>query len=282
MAGIIKRNPKAFIMAVALHLGLIFFLLVGVDWLKDPEAGRPKVEVVKATVIDESMIRAEAEKLKKEKQQAKARQLAEKTKAQKELEQLKKQQADLKKKQKAEKKRLADLEKKRKTEAKKRAIEKKKRAEAERKRKAAEAKRKKTEAKKKAEAKKRAEADKRRKAAEARKRRQEEAARKRREQLQESLKAEQNERALRRFVSALGAKVTSNWRRPPGTGAGFKCKLRVRVASNGTVLGVQVVQSSGNSAFDRSAEAAVFKSDPLPAPPAGVRDITFLFDPDRS
>lgn len=282
MAGLIKRNPQAVIFAVILHLVLILLLVFGVDWLKEPEVGRPKVDVVKAKVIDESMIRAEAEKLKKEKQQAKARQLAEKTKAQKELEKLKKQQADLKEKQQAEKKRLADLEKKRKSEAKKRAVEKKKRIEAERKRKAAEAKRKKAEAKRKAEAKKRAEAEKRRKAAEARKKREEAARRKREKELQDSLKAEQNARALRRFVSSLGAKVTSNWRRPPGTGAGFKCKLRVRVASNGTVLGVQVVQSSGNSAFDRSAEAAVFKSDPLPAPPAGVRDITFLFDPDRS
>jgi colicin import membrane protein len=40
---------------------------------------------------------------------------------------------------------------------------------------------------------------------------------------------------------------------------------------------VRIVRSSGNGAFDRSVEAAVFKSDPLPKPPASIREITFVF-----
>ena len=280
MASIMKRNPKAFMMAVVMHLVLVIFLLFGVDWLKDPESGAPKVEVVKAKVIDERQIMAEAEKLKQEKQQAKAKRLAEKTKAQKELERLKKQQADLKKKQVSEKKRLAALEKKRKAEAKKQALSRKKAA-AEKKRKAAVAK-KKAEAKKRADAEKRAAAEKRRKAEAARKRREAKARRQREADLRKSLEAEQNSRAIRLFAIAVGDKVTGNWRRPPGTSVGLSCKVRVRLSTNGTVLGVQVVKSSGNTAFDRSAEAAVFKSDPLPAPPAGMREITFIFDPDKS
>jgi colicin import membrane protein len=269
VAGIIKRNPKAFAMAVAMHLALLFFLVFGLDWLERPKAGGPKVDVVEAKVIDEHQIKAEAEKLKKEKQQVKAKQLEEKTKAQKDLERLKREQVRLKKKQKAEQDRLAKLKKQRELEAKKQAQaaeERKKReaAEAERRRKAQQ------------------EAERKRKAEEARKSAEEEARRLREDNLRKSLEAEQNAREINQFAIAVGDKVNSNWLRPPGTSAGLRCKLQVRLAPNGTVLGVQVVQSSGNPAFDRSAESAVFKSDPLPAPPLGMREITFVFDPDKS
>jgi len=45
-----------------------------------------------------------------------------------------------------------------------------------------------------------------------------------------------------------------------------------------------VVKSSGNAAFDRSVEAAVRKSDPLPMPTsqrllAQFREIEFVFEP---
>ena len=50
------------------------------------------------------------------------------------------------------------------------------------------------------------------------------------------------------------------------------------------MLLVDVVESSGNIAFDRSVEAAVRKADPLPMPEserlvALFRDLTFIFDP---
>jgi colicin import membrane protein len=52
------------------------------------------------------------------------------------------------------------------------------------------------------------------------------------------------------------------------------------------VLLVNVVQSSGNAAFDRSVEAAVRKADPLPMPDsprlqAEFRNLVFLFDPEE-
>ena len=71
--------------------------------------------------------------------------------------------------------------------------------------------------------------------------------------------------------------------RPPGTD-GLQCKVRVRLGSSGSVLLVNVVESSGNIAFDRSVEAAVRKADPLPMPGSErlrnlFRDLTFIFDP---
>ncbi|MCB1862933.1 MAG: cell envelope integrity protein TolA [Gammaproteobacteria bacterium] len=77
----------------------------------------------------------------------------------------------------------------------------------------------------------------------------------------------------------------SKWVRLEGTGGGLKCKLRVRLAKGGSVLAVSVIESSGSGAFDRSAEAAVYKADPLPVPDDQLfeqfRDIIFVFDPNR-
>lgn len=264
---IIKRNPKAFMMAVAMHLVLIFFLVVGVDWLEDPKVGRPPVNVIQAKVISEDKVAAEAQQIKQEQEKEKAKKQAEKTKAEQEL-------SELKKKQEAERLHLADLEKKRKEEAKTKAeAEKKELAELEQKRK-------KAEEDKKTEKRRQAELD--------RKLREEEIRRQHEQELQNSLaaeqnarSAEQNDRAFNAFGAAVEDLVTRNWLRPPGTGTGLKCTLQVRVSTTGTVLGVQVVQGSGNEAFDRSAEAAVVKSDPFPPPPPGLNDIDFIFDPDN-
>lgn len=266
---IIKRNPKAFFFAVAMHLVLILFLVVGVDWLKDPEVGGPKVEVIQAKVVNEDQVLAEAKELKKQQEQEKIKKQVEKSKAEREL-------AELKKQQEAEKIRLADLEKKRKEEAKKQEEEKK--AEVEKKRQEElEEKRKKDEA-----------AAEKRRVEQERKVREDQARKQREMELQQSLAAEQNAadsqrnaREIDAFGAAVQSRVTSNWLRPPGSGVGLSCDVQVRLSTNGTVLGVAVTRSSGNDAFDRSAETAVHKSDPLPPPPAGHTEITFTFAPDN-
>jgi colicin import membrane protein len=52
----------------------------------------------------------------------------------------------------------------------------------------------------------------------------------------------------------------------PRPGERLKCTLFVRIDRTGTVQDVQVVESSGNAAFDRQAEIAVRKASPLPLP----------------
>ncbi len=270
MLELFKRSPRAFALAVVMHLILILFLLVGVDWLVQPKVYHAPVEVVQAKVLDEKRIAAEAARLKQEQErQALAEQTA-REKAERELRQLQE-------KQRQEQQRLKQLEQQRQTEqrlkreaeqARKQAEQKKRKADAERK--------KQEEAKKKAEAKRKAkaEAERKRKAAE-------EAERKRKEaELQQALEAEQQSRALNAFAIAVSQRVTRNWIRPPGSDRGLACKLKIRLSDRGTVLAVQLVQSSGNTPFDRSAEAAVWKSDPMPSPPAGLREINFTFDPD--
>ena len=98
--------------------------------------------------------------------------------------------------------------------------------------------------------------------------------------------AEQDASEKAQLVGLIQSKVERNWLRPPGT-EGLKCAVRVRLGASGSVLLANVVESSGNVAFDRSVEAAVRKADPLPMPDsaalqAAFREITFVFDPDTN
>ncbi len=284
MFQILKRNPRAAITAAVMHLAIIILLVVGVDWLKDPEQAKIKVDVVKARVVDEARVAAEVEKLKQAEQ-------AKKTKQQKEQQRL----ADLKKKAEAEKKRLADLEKKRKAEQQKLAREKKQREqeeaklkETEAKRKAAEEAERKRKAAEEAERKKKAEEAKQKAADEAeRKRKAEEAAQKAREdELREAMEAEQQAGEINRYTGQIQQKLMRNWVRPAGIGEGLKCTLQIRLAGGGNVINAVVIKSSGNEVFDRSAEAAVLKADPLPVPTGNLfeqfREIDLVFDPEAT
>ena len=86
-------------------------------------------------------------------------------------------------------------------------------------------------------------------------------------------------------MALIAEKVERNWRQPPGSD-GLTCLIEVRLSTNGSVLLVNVVKSSGVSSFDRSVEAAVYRSDPLPTPDsprlkAEFRKLTFKFDPNE-
>jgi TonB family protein len=51
--------------------------------------------------------------------------------------------------------------------------------------------------------------------------------------------------------------VVANWSRPPSARNRMEAMLLVELVPTGDVVGVTVLESSGNAAFDRSAEAAV-------------------------
>ena len=314
MREIIKRNPMAVAISVAMHIAVIAFMVVGVDWLETPTPPKSTVDIVQATIIDQSRVDAEVKKLKKAEDEKIARE--------------KRRLAEIKRKQEKEKKRLAELEKKRKakekkakTEAKKQA-EAKKRVAAEQKRKAAAEKkraeaRKKTEAEKRrkavaakkkveaekkrkaAEAKKKAEAEKKRKAEEARRKAEAEKKRKAAEAaarlaaeqkaledaLQAELEAERMATERNQFIFAIKQKIESNWLRPTTVGEGLSCTLRVRLIPGGGVVSVTITRSSGSGAFDRSVEKAVYKADPLPVPKGAgfeaFRDLSLNFNPTK-
>lgn len=119
----------------------------------------------------------------------------------------------------------------------------------------------------------------RKKAAAEKKRREAAAARHQQEQqlLQQQLAAEEaeRERAVKLsaaqskaadFMIRIGNRISSKWRRPPGSARDAFAVVRVRVTAGGNVLGVTVVRSSGDPVFDRSIENAVYLAEPLPMP----------------
>jgi len=137
-----------------------------------------------------------------------------------------------------------------------------------------------------------------RKRAAKKKRQQEAEARKRRaeESLQESLVAEETERAeaerqaranefVDKYRAIIHQKVSRNWVQPGGARKGLKVRVRVRLLASGDVLEVSIIQSSGDALFDRSVENAVRKASPLPIPQEKdlfdyFREIEFLFNPE--
>ena len=52
MFQILKRNPQAMAIAVLMHLVIIGFLVIGVDWLEKPKQPKVNVDVVKARVVE--------------------------------------------------------------------------------------------------------------------------------------------------------------------------------------------------------------------------------------
>lgn len=283
MLKIIRDNPKAFLLAVVVHVMMIVALSFSIDWTSRHKTAASDVKVIQAVMIDESKIKAEAERMRKLEQEkrrkleADKRRKAEQEKKRKEAdankrrEAEKRKQAELKKKQQADKKRKAEAEAKRKkadAEA-KRKKEARKKQEAEKKRKEAEKKRKQ-------------EAERKRKAEEERKRQEEEARLRAEEDLirQEQMAAEQaamesaRQQALvgerDKYIGLIKRRVESKWVRPSGWRSGITCMVEVTLVpgAGGTaqVINASMVKSCGSPLFDRSVENAVFSASPLPFP----------------
>ena len=95
-----------------------------------------------------------------------------------------------------------------------------------------------------------------------------------------SAQAEAKDKAMQ----AIKQKVIRSWMRSPDS-ANLRCTVRVKLASDGTVIDVFIEKSSGNEMFDTSAENAVTNASPLPVPTdrelfaREFKTFTFVFDP---
>ncbi|MEH6503294.1 MAG: cell envelope integrity protein TolA [Cycloclasticus sp.] len=268
MFEIFKKHPKASILSLIFHLLLVGFFIFGSYFSDDELKTKPAVNIVKATVIDESKIKAEAEKLKNIDRQKKRQE--------------KKRLEELKKKRLAEEKKLSDLKKQQELEKKaieKKKLEKKKREAAAKQKKLADAKKKHQRLAKEKAAKKKKQLEKAKKDAATK----EKAAKEKIARDKVAKEQAQRERALRemaeqeelemRAQEAIGSysdlirqKVERNWRQPTGDISGLSCVVRVRLIPGGEVIDAQVIKSSGNAFFDRSVELATRKASPLPLP----------------
>lgn len=82
--------------------------------------------------------------------------------------------------------------------------------------------------------------------------------------------------------------VQENWSRPPSARNGMRAVLQIRMLPTGELLEVIITQSSGDPAFDRSAETAVFRAAPfreLQSLPiklfnTNFRSLSLIFEPE--
>lgn len=86
---------------------------------------------------------------------------------------------------------------------------------------------------------------------------------------------------------AIRKKVNDKWIKPASLKGKLHCTIRVKLFPGGDVMDAKVVISSGNAVFDRSAENAVWKAEPLPVPNDPMifrkkfKTFTFIFNPNN-
>jgi TonB family protein len=82
----------------------------------------------------------------------------------------------------------------------------------------------------------------------------------------EVLSADTSEQAAQTYVQGIYQLISINWSRPPSARNGMEVRMIVELVPTGDVVAVTVVSSSGNEAFDRSAEQAVRKAGKFDVP----------------
>ncbi|NND00741.1 MAG: cell envelope integrity protein TolA [Gammaproteobacteria bacterium] len=281
-----KNRIVAYVAAGLVHAVIIGALLVNFTGKpKTVDASfAEKVDVVKATTVDESEIKKQQDKLKQEERDKKRREEEDRKK----LEQLKQQSElekkriqDLQQQQKVEREKAAELEQQRKAIA-----LKKQREDEKRKREALEEKRKKEQAAKEKQRQEEQERIKREQ--------QEREAQQRMDQLlaeEEAFQAEQKakERAttlLGKYTALIVEKVKRYRTVSPDFERWRTATMNVKLSPSGDVLSVRIVKSSGNVRYDRSVETAIYQASPLPIPSEAedpavnklFRDLNINFD----
>ena len=100
------------------------------------------------------------------------------------------------------------------------------------------------------------------------------------------LQSGDDESIAQSYRLALSDLVRQNWSRPPSARNGMQVRLLVELIPTGDVSSVTIVESSGNVAFDRSAEQAVRRARRFEVPEDNsiferhFRRFYFLFQPE--
>ena len=102
----------------------------------------------------------------------------------------------------------------------------------------------------------------------------------------EDLQAGTAEMVAQSFKAGIQLEVLQNWSRPPSARNGMEATLLMELIPTGEVISVSVTKSSGNAAFDRSAEQAVRRVKRFAVPQENhifeehFRRVYLLFRPD--
>lgn len=271
-----KRFSMPIIFSLLMHVGLLVIFLANWDFFKRKKQDDLPQHFVMATLVDlQPKAVAKPQQIKEQNLDAKNFE---------DLKNLKKQ--DEKKKQEAE-----ALEQKKKDQAAKDAAEKQEKLKQQKKKeddaKAAKAK---TEAEKK----KKAEAEKQKAEAELKRKREREAQEEKRRQ--EAARQEQEKHIadtaddanVKSYSELIKERVEQNWSRPPSARTGMVCEFVIDMLPNGQVVSVTLTKSSGNAAYDMSAEQAIKRVDrfteikdvPIDVFERYFRRFKFVFNPE--
>ena len=71
---------------------------------------------------------------------------------------------------------------------------------------------------------------------------------------------------IRQVIELIQEKIKNQWIKPSGIPDNLACIIYIRLKLGGKVGSARVIESSGNMAFDYSAEVAVRRASPLPIP----------------
>lgn len=99
-------------------------------------------------------------------------------------------------------------------------------------------------------------------------------------------RASANQLLVDRYQRLIQQRVATKWNRPLTARRGMVAMLRITVLPGGEVASVVTTSSSGDAAFDASAEEAVRRASPLPVPDdiavfnQSFRSFTFRFSPE--
>jgi colicin import membrane protein len=93
-------------------------------------------------------------------------------------------------------------------------------------------------------------------------RKQAEKAKQKREQ-QALLLAKEDKQAANSYLQLLQARLSQHWNRPKSARRGMETLIELRLVPTGRIVGVEILESSGDMAFDRSVEQAAFKAAPF-------------------
>jgi len=101
-----------------------------------------------------------------------------------------------------------------------------------------------------------------------------------------NLQAGTEEQVAQSYRVGIYNLIRQNWSRPPSARNGMEAKLLVELIPTGELSSVTIVESSGNAAFDRSAEQAVRRAQRFDVPAENAifekhfRSFYFLFKPE--
>ena len=303
MGSFLQQHPFAVGLSALLHVLLAAALTAGFDPSGRRRAAVPGEQMaIQATVVDESLIQAELERLERleqeelQRQQEAVRLVQEQAEAARREREEEERRLEAAREQAAEEARqeevrLAELQRQREEEATGQRQEAEASARREQERLAAlERERQEAEEAARREQERLAELERQRQAEE--ERRQAAAARQQAEleaELQRALAAEDERRRaeeaglLDEYIRLIENRIQQNWIPPASATAGLECVVNVTQIPSGDVVDVRIGRCNGDEAVVRSIEAAVLRSSPLPRPPIPAlfeRNLEVVFNPE--